>query len=281
MIQIHSRIHKVLSAFVYLLFLYSLVSCSSPQNVAYFQDADDIVGMMLPEERPFRMRPLDKLNIIVHSSDPMLQQQFTLQNLNVGRSLGAIVTPQTTAGNTYSSYGTPVAYTVDSQGDINFPVLGKISVLGKTRQEVAEYIAQRLIARELVKDPLVTVEFVNLGIDVLGEVAHPGHIDILKDHFTILDAISRAGDLTINGCRDRVLVCRDEDGAEMNYYVDLTNRQDLLLSPVYYLQQNDVIYVQPNEKRQRESTASGNTFNTPGFWMSFTTLLMTVITFLK
>lgn len=262
--------------------LFILASCSTPQNITYFQDAAALQDMALQAEQQFRLRPEDKINIIVNSSNPMLQQQFTLATTSsLNYTLGASVTPVTTSGRAGGSNGQPIAYTVDEQGTIEFPVLGKISVLGKTRKEVAQYIQDRLIARDLVSDPIVTVEYVNLGINILGEVKTPGRINITKDKFTIIDAISAAGDLTINGLRENVMVTRHVDGVNKVYTIDLTNMQSVLQSEAYYLQQNDLVYVAPNAKRQREAEATGNTFNTPGFWMSLTSLAVTILTFLS
>ena len=133
-----------------------------------------------------------------------------------------------------------------------------------------------MIARELVSDPIVTVEYVNMGVNVMGEVNKAGRIDIDKDHFTLLDALAKAGDLTITGQRKDVLVTRQVDGMNHVYHVDLTNMQTLLNSPAYYLQQNDLVYVSPNDKRKRESKAMGNTFNTPAVWISIASLLTTI-----
>lgn len=254
-----------------------LYSCGTPGNIAYFQDAEHLNDMAVQAEQKFTLRPEDKINIIVNSSNPMLEQQFTLTSASRIGSLGASVTPQTTAGRGSSSgVSQSIAYTVDDQGTITFPLLGKISVVRKTRQQVAEYIQDRLIARELVDDPIVTVEYVNLGVNVLGEVAHPGHIDITKDHFTLTDAIASAGDLTINGERENVMVSRQVDGVLKVYSVDMTSMQKMLQSPAYYLQQNDLVYVSPNSKKMRDSRASGSTVSTPGFWMSLTSLFVTV-----
>ena len=254
-----------------------LLGCSAPKNVAYFQDAEQIRGMALQPEQPLRLRPNDKINIIVNSADPLLIQQFNLNaNTSNNRSLGTTVTPQLTAGSVTNSGGLILAYTVDEQGDIDFPVLGKVSVKGKMRQEVADYIRQRLIARDLVRDPIITVEFVNLNIKVLGEVNRPGRIDILRDNYTILDAIADAGDLTINGQRENIMVMREIDGEDATYIVNLCNRQEMLNSPAYYLQQNDVVYVTPTHNRQREANSTGNTFTQPGFWISVASLLTTI-----
>lgn len=255
-------------------------SCTTPQSVAYFQDAEYLNNMAVEAEQQFRLRPEDKINIIVNSSNPMLEQQFTLRaGSGSSNVLGASVTPMNMAGRTGGS-GVMIAYTVDEQGTINFPILGKISVGGKTRKEVAEYIEDRLIARELVDDPIVTVEYVNMGINVLGEVNSPGHKDINRDHFTIIDAIASAGDLTINGKRTNIMVSRKVNGALQTYFLDLTNMQQTMKSEAYYLQQNDLVYVAPNHRKMRESRAVGNTFNTPGIWLSLASFGMTAITFI-
>ena len=255
-----------------------LLGCKTPENVAYFQNAEEVRGMSLQNEQPLRLRPKDKINIVVNTSDPMLVSQFNLTaTTNNMRSLGVTETPLLTLGNSNgSSTAQILAYTVDEQGDINFPVLGKIAVEGKTRQEVAAYLHYRLIERQLIKDPIVTVEYVNLGVNVLGEVNRPGRINIQKDYFTILDAIAYAGDLTINGQRENVMVMREVDGEDQTYIINLCDRQALLLSPAYYLRQNDVIYVTPNPKRKRESKSIGNTFNQPSFWLSLASFLTTL-----
>ena len=255
-----------------------LGSCAAPKNVAYFQNAEAIRGMSLQNEQSLRLRPKDKINILVNSADPMLVSQFNLTAATSNmRSLGSTTSPKTTAGSTSgNSTAQLLAYTVDEQGDINFPVLGKVAVGGKTRQEVAEYIRLRLIERELVLDPTVTVEYVNLSVKILGEVNHPGRIDITKDYFTIVDAIADAGDLTINGQRENVMVMREVDGEDQTYVINLCDRQDMLTSPAYYLQQNDVIYVTPNSKKKREAKSSGNIFNQPSIWISLASLLTTI-----
>ena len=200
-------------------------SCSAPKNVAYFQNAELIRGMTLQNEQPFRLRPKDKINIVVSSSDPLIVQQFNLSSVsNTMRSLGSTTMPQTSLGGVSTSGSQILAYTVDDQGDIEFPILGKVSVGGKTRQEVASYLRSRLIDRDLIKEPIITIEYVNLGVNVLGEVNRPGHIDIQKDFFTILDAIAAAGDLTISGQRENVMVFREVDGEDQTYVINLCDR---------------------------------------------------------
>lgn len=267
--------HPFKSSLHILLLAVAFASCSTPQDVAYFQDAELLNGMALQQEQTIRLRPEDKINIVVNSANPMLEQQFTLTSRGNNNVLGSTSAIQTTRGGN-SAGGQTIAYTVDEQGTINFPVLGKIRVAGKTRKEVADYIQQRLVARELVSDPIVTVEYVNIGLNVLGEVRNAGRIDIDKDHFTLFDAIARAGDLTIDGQRTDVLVARNVDGVNQVYHVDLTNMQQVLNSPAFYLQQNDLVYVSPTDKRKREARATGNTFNNPSVWISITSVLITI-----
>lgn len=276
--MITAHLRKRLSATfgIAIALLLLLGSCSAPKNVAYFQDAELIKGMTLQEEQRLRLRPEDKINIIVNSADPMLIQQFNLVARTISsQSLGSTDTPQTSIGGS-SGQSQLLAYTVDGQGDIDFPVLGKIAVEGKTRQEVAAYIRQRLIARDLVKDPIVTVEFVNLSINVLGEVNRPGRILLQKDYFTILDAIAATGDLTINGQRENVMVMREVDGEDQTFVINLCDREQTLSSPAFYLQQNDLVYVSPNSKRKREARSTGNTFNQPAIWISLASILTTL-----
>lgn len=259
-----------------LLCLVILCSCSTPTNIVYFQDLNSIDKLKVQTEQSFRLRPEDKINIIVNSKDPALEQLFTLTSPNQRNVLGASSTPNTVASRNGGSTQMPIAYTVDSKGDIYFPHLGKLHVVGMTRLEVAELIRKTLIEYNLVNDPVVTVEYVNLAVSVLGEVNKAGRIEINKDHFTILDAISHAGDLTINGQRENVMVIRQQNGEQKTYLINLCSSQSVVESPAFYLQQNDVVYVSPNERRQRDSNAGGNTVFTPSFWISATSLLTTI-----
>jgi polysaccharide export outer membrane protein len=258
--------------------VFGLCSCASPVNVAYFQNAESIRGMTLQPEQPLRLRPKDKISIVVNSADPMLVQQFNPTSVTQNmKPMGGSVTPLTSfGGGSGGGNSQMLAYTVDEQGDIEFPVLGKVAVKGKTRQEVAVYLQTRLISRDLVKDPIVTVEYVNLSVNVLGEVNRPGRIDILKDNFTILDAIAEAGDLTISGLRENVMVNREVEGEDQTYLINLCDRQQMLSSPAFYLQQNDVVYVAPNPKRRREAFSAGNAFNQPTLWISLASFFTTL-----
>ena len=172
-------------------------------------------------------------------------------------------------------------YTVDSKGDIDFPVVGKIQVAGLTREEIAEKVKKSLVDASLVKDPTITVSLSNLHYSMMGEVAKPGQYAIEEEKVTILDAISKAGDLTIQGKRNDVMVLRQENGHQKIYKIDLCSGRDIFSSPAYYLQQNDVVYVTPNDTKKRSSTLNGNTVQSTGFWMSISSLIVTILTFLK
>jgi hypothetical protein len=145
-----------------------------------------------------------------------------------------------------------------------------------TREQTADLIKERLVDSKQIKDPVVTVEFMNLGFSVLGEVSNPGRYAIDRDKFTILDALSRAGDLTIDGQRENVTLLRNEGGRDEVYQINLLNAQSLYSSPAFYVQQGDIIYVTPNERRQRESTINGNTIRSTSFWISLSSLATSV-----
>lgn len=258
--------------------LFVLAACTTPTQIAYFQDTSDVQNIRLQAEKVFRLRPEDKVNIVVNSKDHAIETLFTLTAPSQRNVLGASSAPRTTAGKNTAGGGTmtSIAYTVDNEGNIDFPVLGSIHAQGMTRGELAKYIKNELIKQQLVLDPVVTVEYVNMSVSILGEVSRPGRMDITNDRYTILDAISQAGDLTINGVRDSVKVIRDENGSLKTYTVNLCSAENIASSPAYYLQQNDVVYVSPNVKRKRESTVSGNTVLTPSFWISVASLLTTI-----
>ena len=248
-----------------LFMLFALVlmaSCSTQKKVVYFQDLKNggTVEAAMPQE--IKIKPGDKLSVHVNSKDEELVAPFNLRRSQA--SMGS---------------QTDLAYTVDKDGNIEFPYLGSIMVQGMTRDEVAKYIKQELLDRKMVQDPTVIVDFNNLQISVLGEVNSPGKYDIEKDKYTIIDAISSAGDLKITGKRDCIMVLREENGIQKSYTVDLNNAAQLYSSPVYYLQQNDIVYVEPNKKAAGQATINDNTLRSTSFWFSTVSLLLTLITF--
>lgn len=144
------------------------------------------------------------------------------------------------------------------------------------RVEIASYIKDELVSKNLVKDPVVTVEFMNLCFSVMGEVNAPGRFNIDRDRLTILDALSMAGDLTIYGNREKVLVLRQEGNTQRVYGVNLTSGEHIYTSPAYHLQQNDVVYVEPNSTKARQSTVNGNNVRSTSFWISLASLLTSI-----
>ena len=253
-------------------------SCSTPQNIAYFQDVNSGTVLQPQQQLDIRVRPEDKLSIMVNTQDPALSALFNL--VQVQNRLNSSTSAATSIGSAAGSGSSQVSfYTVDSNGDIMFPVLGKLHIGGMRREQVATYITEELVSRDLVKDPVVTVEFGNTGISVIGEVASPGRYEFNKDRVTIIDALAMAGDLTQNGQRENVMVLRELDnGNQQAYRIDLTDATQLASSPVFYLQQNDVIYVEPNDKKKRETTPNGNTPYTPSFWVSMGSFAVTIAT---
>ena len=249
-----------------------LSSCATPKEVVYFQDLQQNDGTLAAvKAKEIRVRPDDKISIIVNSRDPQLTDLFNLPY--VSRQLGQTHRSVTS---TYGQSQGVSGYTVDSEGNIDFPVLGKIHVEGMTREEIGRCIKDELIGQDLVKDPIVTVEFMNLTVSVMGEVAKPGRYAIERDRITILDALSMAGDLTIYGRRDAVMVQRMEGDTLQVYQLNLVSGQDVYNSPAFYLQQNDLVYVAPNDVKVRESTVNGNNIRSTSFWISLGSLLTSV-----
>lgn len=259
---------KLLPTTVLTLFI---VSCSTPKQISYFQDLSSVDGQRITGSKEITVRPKDKLSIIVNCKSPELTALFNLPY--VTQRLGE--NSRSTIASGYSQ-GYISGYTVDDRGCIDFPVLGEISVAGMTRDQIALEIKRELSEQGQASDAIVTVDFMNLYYQVLGEVAKPGRYAIDKDAVTLLDAIGTAGDLTIYGRRDRVKVLRDENGHMRTYEVNLCSAADLLASPVYYIRQNDVIYVDPNDVRARQSTVNGNNVRSTSFWISLTSLAASI-----
>lgn len=253
--------------------VWGLVACSTPARITYFQDLRPGESeQQVVAATEIKVRPGDKLSIIVNSRDPQLTQLFNLPYVTQQIGRGSTSTSSSSSATSQGVSG----YTVDEEGRIDFPVLGKIEIAGKNREEIAAFIKEELLAKNLVKDPVVTVEYMNLCISVLGEVASPGRYSIDRDKVTLLDAISMAGDLTIYGKREKVLVLREENGVQRVYGVNLCSAEHLYTSPVYYLRQNDVVYVEPNNVRARQATVNGNNVRSTSFWISLASLLTTI-----
>ena len=247
--------------------LLSATSCGTPKNVAYFQDLNNNPDTVITlQNRVITVKPTDKIYIGVKSKDPQISQLFNLTGGTSGSGANNM---------SQDAY----YYTVDSKGEIDFPVVGKIQVAGLTREEIAEKVKKSLVDASLVKDPTVTVSLSHLHYSMMGEVAKPGQYAIEEEKLTILDAISKAGDLTIQGRRNDVMVLRQENGHQKIYKIDLCSGKDIFSSPAYYLQQNDVVYVTPNKTKAKNASISNSTtiwFSVVGTLVSRASLIVTI-----
>lgn len=257
-----------------------LGSCSVPKNVAYFQDLTTDAIIESVKAAPIQVRPGDKLNIIVKTTDPQLS---ALYNLPVYSSVVGQSGAMNGTGSESRNYSIPqndgvAGYTVSEDGDIEFPVLGKLHVAGMTRSELSGFIKGELMGREHLKNPTVVVEFLSSGVSVMGEVINPGRYDLNRDKLNVLQALSLAGDLTINGQRENVRVIRENNGKVETYVLNLLDFESMMKSPGYWLQQDDIIYVEPDKIRKRSTTVNGNNGLSLSFWMSVASVLTSVVT---
>lgn len=252
---------------IVLLFSTALIlsSCATTQKIVYFQDEQLEIVQRIEKGSNITMQPKDVISIVISSKDPELATIFNLPR--VTQFAGNIQTP--------TNYnGQIMGYTVNDNGDIDFPTLGKIHIQGLSRQQVSSLIKEKL-SESLVKDAVVTVDFINLTYSVMGEVGKPGKYVIDKDQITILEALSTAGDLTIYGKRDKVFLIRITEGNRTTYQLNMTSK-DIFSSPAFYIQQNDIIYVEPNDVRANQSTVNGNSARSVSLWMSIASFLTTI-----
>ena len=251
----------------------AFVSCNPEtyKKINYLQDIDGDTTMSMKVNKGIIIQPQDQLSIIVTSRDPKMAVPFNL-------SVSTFYT-----GSELSSSGGAsqriTGYIVDNAGDINFPSLGPIHVSGLNRWELQELIKDKLADSGLLRDAVVTVEFLNFKISVLGEVTSPGTYTVTGDKITILQALALARDLTIYGQRDNVQVIREQNGKRQIYTLNLTN-SDIFQSPGYYLQQNDVVYVTPSKVRAGQGEINENYFKSGSFWISLASISMTTINFI-
>lgn len=236
-------------------------SCGSRKNMIYLQNDSTQINTLYEQYVP-KIQVNDILTIAVTAADPKVTVPFNsisaMSTGNMAQSVDMALRP---------------TYTVDSNGDITMAMLGKVHVLGLTRIQAIEKIRTEL--EQYIKDPGVNMNFNNFRVSVLGEVAKPGSFIIPTERVTILEALSMAGDLTIRGVRQNVLLIREVDGQKTMHRLDLT-KQNTLNSPYYYLAQNDVIYVEPNKAQINNSKLGANS----NIIISIASLLITVISVL-
>ena len=226
--------------FSLILFVF-VMSCASKKDIYYFQDIDQTAKV--DKFNSINIQPGDILDIQIKALNPESVLVFQRQpNLGVQQQ----------------QFQNRVidGYIVGDDGTINIPLLGTINTYDKTPQALANDIQEALSS--FIKNPSVNIRLLNFRVSILGEVNQPGTFTVLEERFTLLQALGLAGDLTINGDRNNVLIIRNENGKNTNYNIDLT-QSDFMRSPVYFLKQNDIVYVQPNTARVKSSGLVGNT----------------------
>lgn len=221
------------------LLLQLVASCASRKDIVYFQNLPEEIGQLDSVQSNFKIKPNDILSIIVSAYDPTAVKPF---NLVLESSSGSMAQKQ--------------GYLTGADGYIEFPVLGKVKVAGLTRAELSKQLTEQI--SEYILNPIVTINILNFKVSILGSVSKPGVYSIQGERVTLLDAIGLAGDLSINGKRDNVLVLRETNGKKDYAYLDITDAK-IMDSEYFYLQQNDLIYVEPNNAQIQSSAASSNT----------------------
>lgn len=246
--------------------LMAMVSCSTVKDIAYFQNKVVNEPEAIDKHAGIVIQPKDMLSIVVSSRNPELVAMFNLP----------VVSYQAGSEVVNTGYNQRLmGYVVDNEGFIDFPVLGPIKVAGLTRWELSELIKNKLLNDGLLTDAVVTVEFMNFKVSVIGEVNSPGTYSLQNDKVTILQAISLARDLTIFGQRENVCVIREREGERVIYEINLCD-VSMFNSPAYYLQQNDVVYVQPSEVKARQSTTDDKALRMTSIFVSGGSLLVSI-----
>ena len=227
--------------FILALILCTLVSsCTTQKKMAYFREVDsqsaDSINKNFVVNIVPKLKTGDQLLITVTAVDPEAAAPFNLPAMTYLRAgTDQVATTQSLQ-----------YYEIDEQGNIKFPVLGELHLAGMTKQEATDFISNKL--KSLLNDPLVTIRYINFYVTIMGEVTRPGKYTFSNERVTLLEALGTAGDLTPYGKRNNVLVTREQDGKLQFERINL-NDASVFTSPFYYLQQNDVVYVEPNKVR--------------------------------
>lgn len=245
-----------------LFFIFSLTSCVSKKEISYFQN-DVIDQSKVNNNYETKFKPDDLLQITVMSQDIEAAIPFNLPTVSFGASMNtAVGTPQ------------QQSYLIDSDGNIDFPVIGKLKLGGLTRTQGISLIRNKL-SPDYLKNPTINIRISNFKVTVLGEVNKPGSYIVTNERITILEALGLAGDLTIYGLRNNIKVTREENGEKKIYTLNLLSK-NIFISPVYYLEQNDLIYVEPNYSKAQDSAYIRNT----GLFISLGSVIISLITIL-
>lgn len=227
----------------------ALIGCTSQKRVWYLQDAQPYTAEQIGQKGQIRIKPLDRLTVVVNSKNPELAVPF-----NSSTSYSSL--SGTPSANATGSQSLQI-HTVDEEGMLDLPIIGRIACKGMTRSELSRAIAERIVAGGYINDPSVNVQFADMKFSVIGEVTRPGEYGIVRDRISIFDALAMAGDITVFGVRTDVTVTREADGQRTMYFLDLTSKE-AFDSPAFYLQQNDIVYVKPNKYKAQSGEISQN-----------------------
>lgn len=255
---------KILVKLSSVLILLFISGCSQQKKIAYLQNIDAVSGLEAMKFEP-KIQPDDLLMIIVSAPDPEAAAPFNLTTESVATPLNQ------TASNGQKQH---MLYLVDKEGNIEFPVLGKLNLLNKTKSQFVNEL--KLNLGKYIKNPIVNLRITNFKVSINGEVTRPGVYPVSSERLTILEALAYAGDLTIYGKRENILVIREQDGNKIIGRIDLT-KSDFIKSPFYYLTQNDIIYVEPNGAKSNSSTFNQNI----PVWISLSSVLISLVLLFK
>lgn len=258
---------NILSFSIFALMILMLASCASSKKVAYFQNAVDGVVERSEGLYDAKIMPKDILTITVSTTNPEAATPF---NLTISNTLNA-------TGQMYSGSGVLQTYLVDNNGEIEYPVVGNIKVAGLTKNECQELVKSKIkafLAED--EDPIVTVRMSSYRVTIIGEVRSPGVIPVGTEKMSILEALASAGDLTIYGKRDNVMLIREEANGQKTVHRLNLNDANIISSPYYYLQQNDIVYVEPNGVQAKNSAIGSSTT----IWFSFVGIVTSVASLL-
>lgn len=248
-----------------------LGSCGSSKKIAYFQNADSLRCAASAGLFDAKIMPKDLLTITVSTTDPKAATPFNLAVSGVINSTGQL-------GGSQSSLQT---YLVDNEGYINFPVLGMLKVDGMTKRQCEDFIKGKIKPyMSEAENPIVTVKMASFKVSVTGEVNSPGVYSVDQEKMNILEALAHAGDLTIYGKRDNILLIREDAKGEKCFHRLNLNDANVVNSPFYYLQQNDIIYVEPNSVKTKNSTIGNSTtlwFSAIGIVTSVASLVVNIV----
>ncbi len=244
---------RIISAITALVIVAAASSCNSKTNqLTYFQSLEGkISGELAATTYNVRIVPDDELAITVNSQSAAATAPYNLPMFNDMTQADLV---KSAKGESYTNSPQTQTYIVNAEGNITMPGIGQIHVAGMTLDELTGYITAKVSTE--VKDPIVRVVLVNFTVNVLGEVESPKRINVRTERFTVLDALAEVGDLTEYGKRDNIIVIREQDGKIVYQRLDLRDA-DIVSSPYYYLQQNDIVYVEPNNIK-----ASNSRYNT-------------------